>query len=195
MQTKKEIRKEILAWRDSISNANITTWSSNITVQVCASEAFLQKEYLLAFASYGSEVITDEIITCALQHGKKVYLPKIVADTMLFYQIFDMQKLAKGYKGIREPKENTDCFSQDLVQNSLLLMPGVAFDENGARIGYGKGFYDRFLLQFETMECTFTKIALGFDGQVLPSGMLPYEIHDIKPDYIVTQTKWIQIDK
>ena len=116
--------------------------------------------------------------------GKKVYAPKVLSKTdMEFYCLSDVDDLVSGYMGIMEPSDSCEKAN---TRNGLFIMPGLAFDYDFHRIGYGGGFYDRYLSE----DNTFIKAALAFDFQLLES--IPYEEHDLKPDYIVTQTQFIR---
>ena len=102
---------------------------------------------------------------------------------MEFYRISDEHDLISGYMGIMEPSDT--CVKAE-CRNGLFIMPGLAFDYDFHRIGYGGGFYDRYL----SADNTFVKAALAFDFLLLDS--IPYEEHDLKPDYIITQTQFIR---
>ena len=102
---------------------------------------------------------------------------------MEFYCIQNEHDLVSGYMGIMEP---SDSCEKAKTRDGLFIMPGLAFDYDFHRIGYGGGFYDRYLSE----DNTFIKAALAFDFQLLES--IPYEEHDLKPDYIITQTQFIR---
>ena len=123
--------------------------------------------------------------------GKKVFVPKIMAcdqngqnvQTMEFFQIFSLEDLKEGYKGIQEPEGNTDryVYREEEAKKTLLLMPGVGFDPLRRRLGYGKGFYDRFL---EDKEALWTRsIAIGHVCQMAEE--LPEEERDVKPYQVI----------
>ena len=196
---KKEIRRKILALRDSLSDAERARAKVLLTERILGHQWFYRSDVLLGFASYGSEIDTSEILQEALQQGKKVYLPKIVARPviegegkdnscleMVFLRVHSLAELHPGYRGIPEPEacgalgENAETFEYQSENNdcTLMLMPGVAFDGCRNRIGYGKGFYDRFLANKPGLQNR--TIAVGFSCQMVEEEIVCGE-HDIKP--------------
>ena len=146
-------------------------------------------DIILAFVNYGSEIRTREIIKEALQKGKKVYVPKIervgdiVKEEMVFYQITTLDQLKEGYRSIPEPEGDTEqyLYSPEEAKKTLLLMPGVGFDPYRNRMGYGKGFYDRFLEDKE--ELWIRSIAIGHACQMTDE--IPSDQKDIKPYQVI----------
>ena len=102
---------------------------------------------------------------------------------MFFYKIKSLEELQEGYKGIREPVGDTERFDYEMYKESrlLLLMPGVAFDIYGNRLGYGKGFYDRFLADKEVLQ-TYS-IGIGYACQRVE--LLPVDEYDLKPYQVI----------
>ena len=125
------------------------------------------------------------------ESGKSLYLPKTYADRkeMAFYRVYSDADLIPGYQGILEPQEK-EPFTEKLVslkpEKVLMLMPGAAFDDKGNRIGYGGGYYDRYLESHPQLHT----LALAFDMQVLFE--VPAEEQDIKPQLLVTETNMYQ---
>ena len=143
-------------------------------------------ENVFLYMSYNREVDTYMLLSQCFMDGKKVYAPKVLSKTQMeFYCLSDENDLVSGYMGIMEPSDA--CEKAD-TRDGLFIMPGLAFDYDFHRIGYGGGFYDRYL----SIDNTFIKAALAFDFQLLES--IPYEEHDLKPDYIITQTQFIRRD-
>jgi 5-formyltetrahydrofolate cyclo-ligase len=112
----------------------------------------------------------------AIRDGKRVAVPKVYGDEMRFIYLDDLSAVEKGYAGIPEPVAD-DPVADDLT--ALVLMPGLAFDPVGHRIGYGGGFYDKFL----AAEPNHPTLALCFDFQMLPS--LETEEFDIPVDQVL----------
>ncbi len=112
----------------------------------------------------------------ALADGKRVAVPKVYGDQMKFIYLDDLSQVAKGYAGIPEPIAD-EPVAQD--ETALVLMPGLVFDPQGHRIGYGGGFYDKFL----SAEPNHPTLALCYDFQVLPH--LDTEAHDIPVDTVL----------
>jgi 5-formyltetrahydrofolate cyclo-ligase len=165
-EQKRLIRREVLAKRDALPVEQRRLADMAVADRIIGHQWFYGAEVLLAFVNYGSEIGTVEMIEEALRKEKKVFVPRIEKvlnedscgssgyvkrDTMNFYRITSMEQLVAGYKGIPEPDGTTECFDYEKYKECrmLLLMPGVAFDMYGNRMGYGKGFYDRFLSHFD----------------------------------------------
>lgn len=188
---KAEIRKQILARRDSLAPYEIEDKSRIIFDKLVNLDEYKEAENLLIYASMRSEVRTDEIILDALADGKKVYCPKVTdkkTGRMVFVRIFALEDLKEGYFGIREPEleDQSEIFSYDdnpelLSEITLAVVPGVAFDRNNNRIGYNGGFYDRFLSSHSEVK----SIGICFDIQILED-ILPVDAHDIPLDMIVS---------
>ena len=106
MKTKKELRKEILQIRDSLHSDEQKIKSHKITNQVCLMKEFQDADKVLLFASYKSEVNTEEIFHTAQAQGKEMYFPKVIGKEMEFFQVQEEEDLLEGYRGIREPKED-----------------------------------------------------------------------------------------
>ncbi len=190
MSTKQELRKSILEKRDLLAKKEHRQKSHLIIEKVLKTKEFQDADEVLLFASYKSEVQTIELIQNALKLGKSVYLPKVIDDEMEFYRISSMEDLKEGYKGIREP-EAIPATKYVPRQNKkvFVLMPGAVFDIAGGRIGYGGGFYDRFLAKLEgkITKKNLCKVAVAFECQIVETGRIIREEHDIVPDYIVTE--------
>ena len=183
METKKQIRRAVLEKRNQMTESERAQKSRIICGRLFAMEEFTAAQDILLYASYGSEVETDSVFVHAVSLGKHVYYPRVEGENMRFLRIHALSELAEGYKGIREPDlQNEDMFCGDGT-DALLIMPGVAFDEERNRIGYGKGFYDRFL------QGGFAgyKIALCFSLQILSQGRIPAEKTDIRPDRVLSE--------
>lgn len=184
---KNTLRKSILKTRNELSREEQLSLSYEIMEKTVGHYEFSQAEEILLYASYKSEVITDGILEYAFMLGKKVYCPKVIAgdenSKMEFYQIFSKENLINGYKGIKEPEEALDRRFVPSDKAALLIMPGAVFDKSGHRIGYGKGFYDRFLK--DKKEAFSCKMALAYDFQVREE--IPFENHDICADIIITE--------
>ena len=143
---------------------------------------FSEAKSIGCYYSIGSEVKTNDIIKLLLEREKIVSLPKVTDDTMVFRKIDDLTKLEKGDFDISEPKENCP-----IVENhDMMLVPCIGLDNDGNRIGYGHGFYDKYLTKNNT-----TKIGLTYSKQIVKS--IPNSEHDIKMDWIVTETGVIKI--
>lgn len=158
-----------------------------MTEAILGHQWFYRAQNVLLFVSYGSEIDTTDLLQEALRMGKKVFVPKVCEDTMEFYRIDGMEELMEGYKGIKEPsrltpeRRYTEKERLEAGETVLMIMPGACFDKKRNRIGYGKGFYDKYLSDKPDL-LTYT-IAVGFSCQEFED--LPYEENDIKPYQVI----------
>ena len=174
---KKVIRKRFFAARKAHTDQQIDDWSRKIAETVTALPEYSNSRRILAYADYNHEVMTKYIIEAAWNDGKEVAVPKVVGQDMVFYKLTDFAQLEKGYFGIPEPARG------EIVQweEALMIMPGVAFDRQNHRVGYGGGFYDRFLEKHPYI----TRVAVAFEFQMMSE--VPVEPTDISPEIIVTE--------
>lgn len=188
-EQKRMLRKQLLKKRDALTPSQQDRAEVLITERILGHQWFYLSDGILGFVNYGSEIRTREILREALKKGKKVYLPKIEKDlsgegeTMNFYRIRDLEELQEGYRGIPEPAGSSEryVYSPKTAGHTLLLMPGVGFDPFRNRMGYGKGFYDRFLEGKEKLQVR--SIAIGHLCQQVEE--LPTEEKDIKPYQVI----------
>ena len=181
---KNEVRQLIKAYRQKLTDEDVKIQSRLIIDRLKKSDIYKKSENVFLYMSYNREVDTYMLLSQCFMDGKKVYAPKVLSKTdMEFYCLSDVNDLESGYMGIMEPSDSCEKAN---TRDGLFIMPGLAFDYDFHRIGYGGGFYDRYLSE----DNTFIKAALAFDFQLLES--IPYEEHDLKPDYIVTQTQFIR---
>lgn len=172
---------------DELSQEERERASLLLTERVLGHQWFYRAENLLCFASFGSEIDTGEILREALRMGKRVYMPKVLQEKetpqMSFFRIRSLEELRKGYRGIPEPSGNSEEYGYraDRAEHALMLMPGVAFDGYRNRIGYGKGFYDRFLSDKPKLQ--LRTIAVGYKCQLVEK--LPTSDTDIKPYQVI----------
>lgn len=181
MEEKKAIRKQIFAARKACSAEQIEQNSQKITKTVTQMPLFQEAEKIYIYADYNNEVITRYIIEEAWRQKKEVAVPKVVGEHMVFYRLTEFSQLEEGYFHIPEPVRGETV----MWEEGLMVMPGVAFDTNNHRVGYGGGFYDRFLEKHPKLDT----IAVAFEFQILPE--VPWEKTDIRPDYIVTEERVI----
>lgn len=183
VETKKELRKRIIAERDLLSKEERMRSQGLLTERILGHQWFCEAKELLIFLSYGSEIDTGEIISEAHHLHKKVYVPKVEGDVMEFYRLMPNEILKEGYKGILEPDLSVPhekfIFTKEKAEEVLMIMPGVAFDVMHNRIGYGKGFYDRYLADKEDMHT----IAVGFAMQMVPE--IAADEKDIRPMQVI----------
>jgi 5-formyltetrahydrofolate cyclo-ligase len=185
------LRRELLKRRDALTEQEQKRAEILITERILGHQWYYLSDTVLAFVSYGSEISTMEILKETLQKGKKLYVPKVGCikegnlqkEEMYFYRITSLEQLREGYRGIPEPEGNTEKYeySPEEAKKTLLLMPGVGFDPYRNRMGYGKGFYDRFLEDKE--ELWVRSIAIGHACQMTEK--IPTNEHDRKPYQVI----------
>lgn len=186
---KKSIRKEILKKREEISLDLKSIKDALIKERLFSLHEFINSKTVLFYASFRSEVETFSIIKESLKLGKRVVLPKVDKEIHILrlYEIKDISELSPGYMGIPEPLLLDDRLV-NLDDIDIVVIPGAAFDYSGNRLGYGGGYYD--ILLSETKK-KIPIIALAYEEQLIDS--IPYELHDVKVDIIVTDKHVIRI--
>jgi len=175
--------------RDSISPKLKSIKDKKIKEKLLNLTEYKNANILLLFASFRTEVETLEIILETLKKGKIVILPKVDRKhkKLILYKIDNINELQPGYMGILEPKPAADKkVSKEILD--FILVPGVAFDENGGRIGYGGGYYDRLISNIKNRP---PLVAVAYEEQIIKK--VPLFKHDIKVDKIVTDTRIIEI--
>lgn len=183
---KKIIRKEMLNRRNELTKDELISKSEMIFYNLLKIEDFQNSKELLTFINVNSEVITNSMVNYFWRKNRFVAAPKVIGKDMFFYYFSSYSQLKKGYFNIYEPLEKNEYIEDELSKDDVIIMPGLAFDRNGNRIGYGGGFYDKYLSKFE-----HKKIAVAFDFQIIDN--IKGDLHDIKPDYIVTDKEIICI--
>ncbi len=180
--SKKIIRKEIRAYRAAHTDEQIHSMSLKALNHFLKLPEYKQAKVIYAYMDCKHEVETRDLIRAAWSEGKRVAVPKVTGEEMKFFYITSFENdLEDGYFGIQEPRQKNPAEEED----ALLLMPGVAFDEQCHRIGYGGGFYDRFL----EVHPGLVTVALAFEFQMKEE--VPFETFDIRPSKIVTEERVI----
>lgn len=184
--SKKEYREEVLTRRSDTSNEIREQWNEIIFNKLISSDYYKKSYVIFTFVSFKDEVDTHRFIEYALKDGKKICVPKVPSKKqgMEVYFINSFEDLKKGYFDILEPLEG--CIKASAEEIDFILMPGVAFDKQGNRIGYGAGFYDRFLSQLKRQ---VPKIALSYDFQLYEK--VPTDEFDVRIDGVITETDFI----
>ena len=176
----KSVRNSVDSSQKNESDRRILTWLINFDI-------YLNSAFILIYVSFGSEVDTKALIEYSLGFGKRLAVPHCENNEMNFYEISSLNELVIGKFGI--PTVTTgnnlpvDCFD-----GALCVVPGLCFDLYGNRIGYGGGFYDRFLEKHHipTVGLTYEKCICN---------QIPYEEYDIKIDVIITENYFRNSEK
>lgn len=184
MYNKKDIRKDVYKKRNEISVKQFEDWNSLVfeNIKCFIEEKKMSKiDTIFTYCNYNNEVSTKELFKYMREQGKTVAFPKITdADKrkMSFFETNSYDELAPGYKGIMEPVSNRNM--DDYCENAIMFIPMVAYDSNLNRVGYGGGYYDRYI----EMNNPAIKIGLAFEFQ-------KYEFQndefDKTMDYVITE--------
>ncbi len=185
LEIKESIRKRILTRRNREPQYLGRKKSQRIKKRLFSLKEFKKAHTILFYYSKGSEVGTREMMEEALRKGKRVLLPRVRRREIDLGEVKDLKKdVEKGSFGIPEPKETSKKTTPREID--LVILPGIAFDLKGRRIGYGKGYYDRFLKKFPR---TIPLIGLAYDFQIV--NHLPGERYDRRVGKIITETRII----
>lgn len=173
---KQTLRAKIRAKKRQMTEEQIETASQALAQQLFAHPAYQEAAAVFGYLSYNQEVRTMPILEQAQRDGKRVAVPKIIGDRMVFLWLDDLSRVELGYCGIPEPVDNEP---EAVQENALVLMPGLAFDPTGRRCGYGGGFYDRWLQEHPG----HPTLALCYGFQMFDR--LDTDEHDIPVDHVL----------
>ncbi len=172
--TKREIRKEKIEKRKSIENRQQK--DKKIAEMLIESDFYKKAQTIMVYMSYNGEVSTDELIEIMLKDGKTLCAPVCIdKETMIAKSFTQISEFSKGMYGIKEPK------GEKVSDIDLVIVPGVAFNEEKHRIGYGAGYYDRFLENTNAISC-------GLFYQMQKADFTADET-DKKLDYVITEER------
>jgi len=181
---KRSLRNLLLEKRDNTSFDLMKIASGNIQKRLRKVHAFRNAQKIGAYYPIGSEIMTQDIIQELISQGKDVFLPKVIGDRMEFRKITDFSSLEKGNFDIMEPKDG--CPTDNALD--VILVPTVGVSQSGVRLGYGHGFYDKFLAENKTVT-----ISLTLEKQIIKN--IPKSEHDIAIDWIATEDRIFQTQK
>lgn len=174
MKTKKEIRQEMIGKRNALKLQEYQNRSQQVCEKIIKNRLYQEAEVVYAYMDIKQEVSLKKLISDAVNNQKIIGLPRVEGKEIVFYQVTSLSDLEEGSFHVLEPK--TTCIPAP--EPNLILVPGVAFTIEGKRLGYGGGFYDRFLSKHSC-----ATIGVGYEFQVLEE--LPVEEHDMKLDEII----------
>ena len=175
---KKALRAEIRDKKRAMTESQIAETSRLLGEQLRQHPAYQKAKSIFGYLSYNQEVRTMPMLEQAQKDGKRVAVPKVIGDTMIFIWLDDLSRVALGYCNIPEP---IDDGPEAVDETALVLMPGLAFDPQGHRCGYGGGFYDRYLEQHNQ----HPTLALCYGFQMFDH--LDTDAHDIPVDFVLSQ--------
>lgn len=179
--TKKDFRNLVYTKRSELDKDIKSDWDIIILKKLLHNEFYKKADVIFTYVSFGGEVDTINFIKKALSDGKTICVPRVISkkEGMETYKITSLNDLEKGFYGILEPKNHCQLIKPSDID--LIIVPGAAFDKSNGRIGYGGGFYDRYL---KRVKAGTKKIALAYTFQVFES--IPTDEYDEKVDFIIT---------
>lgn len=182
--TKKEVREAMGQRRKEMSSQERQQRNRCIRENLLALEEIKSADSIFSFVSYGTEADTLSLLSLFLRQGRLVAVPKVFGKEMAFYRIADLEELKPGFRGIPEPPETCPVRGEA----GAMLLPGLAFDRERNRVGYGGGYYDRYLA--EEAGAGLVTVAIAFDFQVVER--LDVDAYDWRPDILVTDRQVIR---
>lgn len=178
---KKSVREEMLARRKCLAAASSLSLSLRVQERLLATPQFAAAGALALYCAIQNEVFTEAVFAAARRSGKTVAYPRVSGEGLEFVEVFDRCELGRGAFGILEP---TGSRRLPLKALDLVVVPGVAFDLTGHRLGYGKGYYDRVL-----HDCGERGVLAGFCFEFQLVEALPAEAHDVRMDMVITEER------
>ena len=180
---KQRLREERLAAREALSEQERSVLDDRITQKLLATSEYAEATTVLTYVSVSSEVSTRMFIECALRDGKTVAVPRCLPGHCLeFVAIASLEQLVAAPFNLLEPAKELPAVTEDQKNNSICIVPALLVDIKGYRLGYGAGFYDRFLSTFPGK-----KICLAYQ-QNLSRTMLPHTAFDVAVDLVITES-------
>ncbi len=183
---KHHFRQFLRARRDSLTQSEILEKSKIMTDMLIQSDLFKKSGSLFAYLNIGNEVSTRLLIEHCFKIGKPVYVPVTRDQGMFFSVLHDFSDLVEAGYGISEPAHPVRA---EPDERSLFIIPGVGFDKYGNRIGYGAGFYDKYL------HCRSYMHLIGICFEIQLTDELPKEETDVQMDSVLTEKRWIIVEK
>lgn len=190
METKKEIRSRLKKQRSLLGTDECHSMSHEIYKRLIALELDRDYDNILLYSAIRNEVNTDEYFAYLINKAKKIYYPRVCGDEMSFYRVSSLDELNCGSFNINEPDMTDEYTEAD--GRALMIVPGLGFSDTGYRIGYGKGFYDRYLSSF-TKRDTVMAVGVGYDFQLLGNVTFEDE-YDVPLDGVITDKREVFID-
>jgi len=188
---KEKLRKEILTKRKNIDIVEKEKMDKKILDEFYENKYYREAKNIFIYISYDSEINTKGIINEALKDNKKIYVPRTEFKSRFMdaVEITSLDNLIESEYGILEPSIEEPHIEPNELD--LIVVPGVAFDRNGGRMGYGAGFYDRYFKRISKDRIKkIAKLALAYDFQILEK--VPMNEQDVPVNYIITEREFIQ---
>jgi 5-formyltetrahydrofolate cyclo-ligase len=189
---KPELRRTIIKEMSLLPRRELETMSRAVLERLFSLSVWEKSQRIFCFRSLPGEVDTAGIIRRAVDEGKILALPRMDGENIVFHEITDPDEplLADPRFGVHEPTVDKPISDPAVGPRPLILVPGLAYDQGGHRLGRGKGFYDRLLSSLLSRGVPFRSAGLAFSMQVLAS--IPYESHDIGVEFVLTERELIR---
>ncbi len=200
-EEKRRVRRETLTARKNLTAGGRAEACRQIELYLTQQQAYKQADWVLCYVSYREEVKTGPFLERAFADGKRVYVPKVLSGlnapapgrgpaVMDFYEIRSLSQLRPGFRGILEPEEGRPRFDPDadLHTKGLMVLPGAAFDTHGGRIGYGGGYYDRYLDRLQAAGKRRLCVLAGICFSCQLTEQVPRAAYDETVDLVITET-------
>lgn len=191
--SKEKLRKKWMKKRKNVAKENGIKKSKKITKNILSLKEISQSQNIMIYVSYRSEVDTEKLIISLLNKNKNLFAPYCVKNEkrMEIVKIKNLDKdLEKGAYGIKEPAKYLRTKNTEPGNLDVVIVPAVAFSKNGYRVGYGGGYYDRFLARLNN-----DTISIGVNYEEMVFNSVPKEEHDLAVDILVTDKKILRISK
>lgn len=180
---KKQVRKYVKEKKKLLTPEYVKEYSGKLSELFCETEAYKKSAVILSYLAYNTEIDTNEIIKKAWSDGKTIAVPRVTGEgQMEFFKITSFDETEIGFCGIPEPKTEVDDIPN--FTEALMIMPGLAFGRDHSRIGYGGGYYDRYIEREEKRGAIINKISLAYDFQIFDT--LETEEHDKRVDLVIS---------
>ena len=179
INSKTTLRKEMQTLRREISREKAEESERICIEHLRQSDIYRNHEWVYPYISYQKEMPTLRLIEKMKEDGKRIAVPKVMGEEMAFYEITSLLDCKPACMGILEPVEGKKM----VTEPGLMLMPGLAFDSHGGRMGYGGGYYDKYLSRYPYHRT----VAWAYDFQIIDQ--VPMKEHDRRVDYIITPEK------
>jgi 5-formyltetrahydrofolate cyclo-ligase len=180
-----KLRRIMLEKRKKLSSEERRNASFHIQQSLLESEVYVKAKHLVLYSSIHNEVDSSLVMNDALTSGRKVFLPVVADMGLIFREVKETTALQKGAFGIMEPPASNSVISPEKVD--LIVVPGIAFDLQGHRVGYGKGYYDKAL---HSLEKQGKLIAVCYDFQLVDE--IAGEPHDVMVDMMITEKRIVR---
>lgn len=184
---KKKLRRQMRLRRDSLKEADTRRASCEIFSKITGLDVYRRAPIIYSYASFGSEVDTRAFNRKVLEDGKILALPRVLSKEMMaFFKVEDVCAMERSPMGIMEPGLNMPQIERG-VPDGLMIVPGLAFDRKLERLGYGGGYYDRYLTGQREMICC---CGVAFDCQII--SVVPAEGHDRPVNMLITESEIVE---